>query len=48
MQIEGTLTLSVLENTEWIQDATVLVVAEFTRIREILKNQMHHYFFNKL
>lgn len=35
MQIEVTLTLYVLKNTEWIQDATVLVVAEFTQIREI-------------
>ena len=35
MQIQGTLSLSVLENTEWIQDATVLVVAEFTQMREI-------------
>lgn len=48
IQSEGTLTTSGLENTEWIQDATLLVVAEFTQIREILKNQMHNYFFNKL
>lgn len=48
IQSEGTLTISGLENTGWIQDATLLVVAEFTQIREILKNQMHNYFFNKL
>lgn len=35
MQTEGTLTLSVSENTEWIEDATVLVVVEFTQIKEI-------------
>lgn len=35
MQTEGTSIFSDLENAEWIQDATVLVVAEFTQIKEI-------------
>lgn len=33
MQTEGISILSDLENTEWIQGATVLVVAEFNWIK---------------